>query len=156
MRADFLSLALSYRPVVDALQEADLKLGPMTGAELQRAIEMPARQLGVGIERGLTKRILDALGVGMSTFASLSVNSAGADLPLLEFALTLLWARRSDGFMTHAAYDEIGGVGQALAGYAEEVYGELTEEEQLQSAPYSRPACPARRGYGGHSPFGQP
>ncbi len=121
MRADFLSSALSYRPVVDALQEADLKLGPMSRVELQRAIEMPARHLGVDLEPGLTKRILDALGEGPG------------DLPLLEFALTLLWARRSDGLMTHAAYDETGGVEKALAGYAEEVFAELTGEEQLRA-----------------------
>lgn len=120
MRADFLSPALSYRPVVDALQESDLKLGPMTLAELQRAIEMPARRLGVELEPGLTQRMLDALGEGPG------------HLPLLEFALTLLWARRSDNLMTHAAYDETGGVDKALAGYAEEVYGELNEKEQLE------------------------
>src|SRR5207249_878825 len=61
LRADFLGPALSYRPMVDALQGADLKLGSMTRQELQSAIEMPARQLGVGIEAGLTKRILDAV-----------------------------------------------------------------------------------------------
>ncbi len=121
MRADFLSPALSYCPVVDAIQDADLKLGPMNKAELQRAIEMPARQLGVELEHGLATRILDAVGEGPG------------DLPLLEFALTLLWARRSGRFMTHAAYDEIGGVEEALAGYAEEVFGELTEEEQLRA-----------------------
>jgi hypothetical protein len=106
---------------VDALQNADLKLGPMTRAELQEAIEIPARLLGVSLERGLTKRILDALG-----------NEPG-DLPLLEFALTLLWARQSDHMMTHAAYDEMGGVEKALAGYAEEVYAELTPEEQVRA-----------------------
>jgi WD40 repeat protein len=121
LRADFLGPALAYRPMVDALQGADLKLGSMTREELQQAIEKPAAQLGVGIESGLTKRILDA------------VTDEPGNLPLLEFALTLLWARQSDGMLTHAAYDEIGGVDKALARYAEEVFSELTEEEQQRA-----------------------
>ena len=32
LRADFLGHALAYRPLADALQDADLKLGPMTRA----------------------------------------------------------------------------------------------------------------------------
>ena len=30
-------------------------------------------------------------------------------LPLLEFALTKLWERRREGFLTHDAYSAIGG-----------------------------------------------
>jgi WD40 repeat protein len=121
MRADFLGPALAYRPLVDALQGADLKLGSMTRRELQAAIEEPARQLGVHIEYGLTERILEV------------VSDEPGDLPLLEFALTLLWARQRNGMLTHAAYDEIGGVESALAGYAEEVFEELSDEEQARA-----------------------
>src|SRR5262249_31708486 len=112
LRADFVGHALSHRPLADVLQEADLKLGPMTHTELQTAIEEPAAQLGVQIEEGLTERILDA------------VSAEPGDLPLLEFALTLLWERQQGRTLTHAAYDAIGAVAQALAGYAEEVYGD--------------------------------
>ncbi len=121
MRADFLGPALLYRPMVDALQGADLKLGSMTRQELRAVIEVPAEQLKVKLEDGLTERILEA------------VSNEPGDLPLLEFALTLLWARQSNGMLTHASYNEIGGVEKALARYAEEVFTEFSEQEQQQA-----------------------
>jgi WD40 repeat protein/energy-coupling factor transporter ATP-binding protein EcfA2 len=118
LRADFLGQALSYRPFGDALQYADLKLSPMNREELQAAVEQPAAMLGVTIESGLTERILDA------------VSTQPGDLPLLEFALNQLWAKQRDAQLTHAAYEEIGGVEAALSRYAEEAYGRLNEEEK--------------------------
>jgi WD40 repeat protein/KaiC/GvpD/RAD55 family RecA-like ATPase len=118
LRADFLGQALSYRPFGDALQYADLKLSPMNREELQAAVEQPATMLGVTIESGLTERIIDA------------VSAEPGDLPLLEFALNQLWAKQRDAQLTHAAYEEIGGVEAALSRYAEEVYGRLNEEEK--------------------------
>ncbi|MFQ5793664.1 MAG: trypsin-like peptidase domain-containing protein [Candidatus Bipolaricaulia bacterium] len=118
LRADFFGHALSYRPFTDALQNADLKLGPMTRQELQDAIEKPAHQLGMKIDDGLTDHILNAIG------------EEPGNLPLLEFALTRLWERQRDGKLTHATYKKIGGVEKALAGYAEEEYDRLNQEEQ--------------------------
>ena len=118
LRADFLEQALSYRPFADALQYADLKLGPMTEEELLAAVEKPAALLGVTIEQWLTERILSA------------VSAEPGDLPLLEFALTQLWAKQLDAQLTHTAYDQIGGVEAALAHYADEAYNHLNEEEK--------------------------
>jgi CHAT domain/AAA ATPase domain len=119
LRADFLGYALSYRPVADALQEADVKLGPMNRQELEDAIALPAKKCGVPIESGLTERILDA------------IEREPGNLPLLEFALTLLWDKQRNGRLNHAAYKEIGGVESALARHAEEVYDKLNSLEQL-------------------------
>ncbi|NEQ86728.1 MAG: serine protease, partial [Moorea sp. SIO2I5] len=113
LRADFCGYALSYRPFADALQDADRKLGPMNREELQKVIEKPAQLLGVRIESGLTERILEA------------VEDEPGYLPLLEFALTLLWAKQQNGQLTHQAYEDIGGVEKALAEYAEEQYQNL-------------------------------
>jgi WD40 repeat protein len=118
LRADFLGQALSYRPWADALQYADLKLGPMNEEELQAAVEQPATILGVTIEPGLTERILEA------------VSTQPGDLPLLEFALEQLWAKQRDAQLTHADYEQIGGVEAALARYAEQAYSSLNEEEK--------------------------
>jgi len=79
MRADFMGQALAYRPLADALQGADLLLGPMNRDELHAAIERPAEVQGAALEAGLVERILDDVGEEPGT------------LPLLEFALTLLW-----------------------------------------------------------------
>jgi formylglycine-generating enzyme required for sulfatase activity len=118
LRADFLGYALSYRSFADALQNADVKLGPMNRQELQDAIAKPAQMLGVRIEEGLTERILEA------------VENSPGNLPLLEFALTQLWAKQRNGQLTHDAYEEIGGVEKALASYAEEVYRRLSEVDR--------------------------
>jgi hypothetical protein len=120
LRADFLGYALSYRPLNDALQNADVKLGPMNRQELQDAVQKPAEKQGVKLEQGLTERILEAVG------------EEPGNLPLLEFALTQLWEKQSNGKLTHAAYDAIGGVEKALSNHADDVYAQLTDEEQKQ------------------------
>jgi WD40 repeat protein len=118
LRADFLGQALSYRPFANALQYADLKLAPMTDSELFATIEKPAKFLGVTIESGLAERILQA------------VSAEPGDLPLLEFALTQLWTKQQSAQLTHAAYEEIGGVEAALARYADSAYNKLNFEEK--------------------------
>jgi hypothetical protein len=118
MRADFLGNALSYRPFADVLQNADLKLGPMNRAELTEVIEKPAQKLGVVFEAGLVERILG------------DVEKEPGILPLLEFALTELWQRRSGKQLTHAAYEEIGEVQGALARHANQEYGKLSEADR--------------------------
>ncbi|MBD1938807.1 trypsin-like peptidase domain-containing protein [Microcoleus sp. FACHB-68] len=121
LRADFLGYALSYRPFADALQNTDVKLGPMNRQEFQDVIEKPTQKQGVKMEQGLTKRILDAVG------------EEPGNLPLLEFALTQLWKKQRDGKLTHAAYDAIGGVEKALSNHAEEVYAQFSVLEHKQA-----------------------
>ena len=121
LRADFVGQALAYRPFADALQYADLKLGPMDRKELQDAIRKPAEKLHVKVEDGLTERILK------------EVSREPSHLPLLEFALTLLWAKQQDRKLTNAAYEEIGGLEQALARHADAIYEGLNEDEQQRA-----------------------
>ena len=52
------------------------------------------------------------------------------NLPLLEFALTLMWEQLDEGWFTHAAYENIGRVEGALARYAEKIYAGLDDDEQ--------------------------
>ncbi|OQY24033.1 MAG: hypothetical protein B6I35_02455 [Anaerolineaceae bacterium 4572_32.2] len=118
LRADFMGHALAYRPCADVLQNASLMMGPMSRDELRRAIEEPAERQGAAFEAGLVERLLDDVG------------EEPGNLPLLEFALTLLWERQSDGWLTHAGYEEIGRVEGALARYADEVFGALDEKER--------------------------
>lgn len=121
LRADFLGQALGYRPLADALQDADLKLGPMTPQELARAIEKPAQRQGVAFADGLVERILDDVG------------REPGHLPLLQFALTALWDKQEEGRLTHAAYEAIGRVQGAVARYAEDVFGQLSASEKEQA-----------------------
>lgn len=47
--------------------------------------------------------------------------------------MTQLWAKQRPGFLTYKAYKEIGGVTQALANHAEDVYAKLSEEQREQA-----------------------
>ena len=118
LRADFLGQALAHRSFADVLQDAALMLTPMTHSEMKTAIEKPARQVGVTFAPGLVERIVD------------DVENEPGQLPLLEFALTLLWERQEKKQLTHEAYEEIGRVEGALARYADQVYEALGEDEK--------------------------
>jgi WD40 repeat protein len=116
LRADFMGQALAYRPFADAIQGHDVKLGPMDRAELTRAIRLPAEAQGRVFEAGLVERIADDV-----------ADRPGA-LPLLEFALTRLWEKQEDGWLTHAAYDAVGRVSGAVTEHADAVYQGLPDE----------------------------
>jgi WD40 repeat protein/DNA-binding SARP family transcriptional activator len=118
LRADFMGQVLSHRPLADALQDGTFILGPMNREELQAAIQNPAEKQGAAFEAGLVNRILDDVG------------EEPGNLPLLEFALTLMWEQLDEGWFTHAAYENIGRVEGALARYAEKIYAGLGMDEQ--------------------------
>ena len=120
MRADFLANALSYRPFADMLQNADIKLGAMSRKELTDVIEKPAKKLGATFEAGLVERIL------------YDVENEPGNLPLLEFALTKLWKKRTGKQLTHDAYEAIGQVKGALADHANNWYEELKSKKEQQ------------------------
>ncbi|MCA9220143.1 MAG: DUF1549 domain-containing protein, partial [Planctomycetales bacterium] len=118
LRADFLGQMLAYRPLADALTDGDAKLGPMRRAEMTRAIVNPAHLRGVAFEPGLVARILD------------DVHEEPGGLPLLQFALDMLWMEQEENQLSHRAYERIGRVHGALARHAETVYADLNERDQ--------------------------
>ncbi|MFB2768952.1 hypothetical protein ACE1AT_06600 [Pelatocladus sp. BLCC-F211] len=122
LRADFFSYVLNYAPFGEALQQHKPHLlSAMNREEMETAIEQPAKKMGVTLEEGLTERILD------------DVKQEPGNLPLLEFALTQLWAKQNSGQLTHQAYEEIGGVDKALANHAEAVFEQLSEADQKRA-----------------------
>lgn len=121
LRADFCGQAYAYRPLADALQGADLKLGPMNREELEQAIARPAQLMQVEFEEGLTEWLLDDVG-----------QEAG-NLPLLEFALTELWKMQRQKTLVYHAYVRLGGVTRALANHADAVYAKLSQADQKRA-----------------------
>jgi WD40 repeat protein len=122
LRADFYSYVLNYPAFGEALEPHNpLSLRAMNQEEMLSCIERPAEKMGVKLAEGLTQLILK------------DVKQEPGNLPLLEFALTQLWEKQSQGKLTHEAYEQIGGVEKALALHAEAVYTELSEEEQKQA-----------------------
>lgn len=119
LRADFLEQVLGYRHLADVFDRSPKPmLGPMSSEELEMAIIYPARKLKVEFEGDLSTRIL------------YDVGKEPGNLPLLEFALTLLWDRQESGKLTYKAYDTLGKVQGALTHYADFIYSTLSSDEQ--------------------------
>ena len=113
MRTDFIDRALESPALGEVLRDGLLLVTPPTADELAQAIARPARAVGLEFESGLVDTITrDVLG------------QPGA-LPLLQHALTELFARRDGRRLTAARYRDSGGVPGALAQRAEEVYRSL-------------------------------
>jgi hypothetical protein len=93
----------------DRLQDAQIKLGPMTREELEHAIRRPAEKIQMEFEPGLLKRILNDVG------------GEPGNLPLLEFVLRELWDKRRGSVLLNDAYDAIGGPQGAVATKADEL-----------------------------------
>ncbi|MEV5508145.1 nSTAND1 domain-containing NTPase [Streptomyces orinoci] len=122
LRLDFLT-AMSRFPALERACETSAFFVNMPSTEQLR--EVVLSPLGsfhgaVRFEERLAERLLSDAG-----------RSPGA-LPLVEFALTLLWERRRQGVLTHASYEEIGHVAGALSTHAEravkERLGDLSDD----------------------------
>ncbi len=118
LRGDFTGRALEYRRLSDRMQGAQFNLGPMTRDELESTITGPAAKTGLGLEDGLTARLLE------------DAAAEPANLPLLEFVLRRLWEERDGPELTHAVYEHIGGLRGALTRHADAVFARLTPLEQ--------------------------
>lgn len=106
------------------LASAVALVGPMDTESLRAAITAPVAKVGsVAFEADLVDRILRDAG------------DEPGRLPLVEFALTELWRGRTGRMLTHQAYDRIGGVSGALAGYAEDELWHRLTPEQREKAP---------------------
>jgi len=123
LRADFYGRVLEHRALGERVDAGLVNVLPMDQAERRAAIKGPTLAAGRTFEAGLVERILD------------DVAEEPGNLPLLEFALTELWAQQTArGVLTHAAYDAIGQVQGAVARRAEAVYGELEREGRGDTA----------------------
>ncbi|MGQ0600495.1 MAG: nSTAND1 domain-containing NTPase [Anaerolineales bacterium] len=118
LRADFTHRPLHYVDFGELLRQRMEVILPMTPDELERAIAGPAERVGLALDSGLVSAIIRDVG-----------DQPGA-LPLLQYALTELFARREGRLLTKKAYAEIGGVLGALGRRAEDVYTGLNEGGQ--------------------------
>ncbi|MDP9342064.1 MAG: AAA family ATPase [Actinomycetota bacterium] len=121
IRADFVGHCAPYREFAELLAANLVLVGTMAADELRRAIELPARRVGLRVESELTEALLGDV-----------ADEPGA-LPLLSTALVELWQARSDGWLRMEAYERTGGVRGAVARLAEESFGRL-EGPQREAA----------------------
>ena len=97
LRADFYAHCAPYASLREAVAQHQEYVGPMTLAELRRAIEQPAQQSGWELEPALVDLLLRDVG-----------EEPGA-LPLLSHVLLETWNRRRGRRLTLAAYTASGG-----------------------------------------------
>ena len=118
LRADFYGACAHHAGLAAAVARHQVLLGPMTEAELRRAIVEPARCSGLRIEPGL----VDVLVTKIS-------GEPGA-LPLLSHALRSTWEVRDGRTLTLEGYRSTGGVEGAIAATADGAVDALDPADQ--------------------------
>ena len=118
LRSDFLGSTHQHPVLSGAVSRHGIIVGAMQEEELRCAIAEPASGAGQPLPEALVGRLLD--------------QPQGRDgaLPLLAFALQRVWEAQTRGEDPSRVLDQIGGVGGALAGRAEEIYQELGAADQ--------------------------
>lgn len=122
LRADLYELMLK-QPALKDLKEcgATLDLGPPGPAELAEIVRAPAAAAGLMFENDAEKGALDERLLGDAKTAD--------SLPLLQFALRRLYEKRVEAngetWLTHEAYDALGGLQGAIAAEAERAVSNL-------------------------------
>jgi len=121
LRSDFEDKARQMPRLAECIDRATIRLTPISPDGLHDAIEMPAKKLGVAFEPGLVDRIIQ------------DFHGQRGALPLLQFALTLLWEEQRNSELGAEAYSRLGGLQGALTRYADKVYEELVDEDQKRA-----------------------
>ena len=121
LRADFLDHPLRDPEFGELLRAGMVAVAAPSEDELAEAIERPARRVGVRFEPGLVSQIVA------------DVRDQPGALPLLQYALTELFANRTGDVLTLEGYLATGGVVGALGRRAEDLYARLR--------PSARAAC---------------
>ncbi len=118
VRTDFYTHCSAYPPLVAALQDTQLLVGPMDTDELRRAIVQPAMHSGCTVEGSLV--------------AELVAEAAGqpGTLPLVSHALLQTYHRRRGNTLTLAGYQAAGGIRDAATRTADTTYTALTTPRQ--------------------------
>ncbi|MFI9812558.1 nSTAND1 domain-containing NTPase [Saccharothrix variisporea] len=114
IRSDFYGRCAEHAVLAEAVNQAQVLVGPVDAAELREVIVKPAAAAGLIVERALTARLVDEV-----------VDEPGA-LPLVSHVLLETWRRRRGKTLTLQGYEAAGGVRGALAQTAERVYAGLT------------------------------
>ena len=115
MRADFYDRPLQYPEFGELIRSFSEVVLPLNEDEMREAIVGPAENVGLKVEPALVKAIINEVS-----------NQPGA-LPLLQYALTESFERRSGAFLSYAGYESAGGALGALASRAEEIFMQLSQ-----------------------------
>ncbi|WIY02627.1 hypothetical protein QRX60_01770 [Amycolatopsis mongoliensis] len=118
IRTDFYTHCARHADLAEAMQDAQVLVGPMTTEELRQAISRPAVDAGYRVENALVSRLVaDATG------------QPGV-LPLLSHALLETWRRRRGTTLTLAGYESTGGIERSVAQTSERTFATFSARQQ--------------------------
>lgn len=117
LRSDFIH-GLTHLPRLarQINEAARYVLNAMEESALTQVIQGMAQRAGLRLSEGLAERMVR------------DATSEGSQLPLLGHTLQGLWALRRGSTLTHERYEQLGGVGGALARQAEALLDNLGEK----------------------------
>lgn len=125
LRVDFLSRCGDHRLSGDLTLEHLLyderhhvSLGPLTESGLARIIEEPARLVGLTLQEGLARRIVD------------DARDEPGTLPLVQHVLDELWRAREDSTLSLRDYEDRGGIKGAFEALARSTWKGLVARGQ--------------------------
>ncbi|HEX4976425.1 MAG TPA: BTAD domain-containing putative transcriptional regulator [Nocardioides sp.] len=118
LRADHLGSTTDHPAFARVIERGLFLLGSMGPEQLRACIERPARQSGLLLEPGLVDLLLR------------EVEDEPGALPLLSHALRETWSHREGRTLTVAGYRASGGIREAVARSAEEVYEGVPEDSR--------------------------
>jgi DNA-binding SARP family transcriptional activator len=118
MRADFYGRCAEHARFARLIAPNQVLVGPMQPDELRRAIEEPARRVGLSVEPSLTEALIA------------DVLDEPGGLPMLSAALLEQWRERDGRSMRRTTYDRTGGVRGAVGRLAERTYEQLSADER--------------------------
>jgi uncharacterized protein (DUF697 family) len=122
IRADYETRARAESPALDRLLTSNIvRVLPMGVTELREAIVRPAKRAGVSFQESLPGQIIK------------DFQSQPNALPMLQVLLMLLWETQQERTLAVEAYRQLGGVEEALTGYANGVYDSLTHDDQTRA-----------------------
>jgi WD40 repeat protein len=120
MRADFWGECAPHPRLREMMTAHQELVGPMTPSELRSAIEQQAGAAELRLEAGLSERILE------------QVSGEPGAMPLLEHALLELWKHRHGRWLRYREYEALGGVQQAIARTADDIYEGLPDVDKAR------------------------
>ena len=118
LRADFFDRPLAYNQFGELLRQNLEAIVPMSAGELEQAVVGPAHRVGLAVEPSVVTQIVA------------EVSDQPGALPMLQYALTELFERRTGDLIDISGYEAVDGVLGALARRAEELFRRLDADEQ--------------------------
>ena len=122
VRADFYAACAQVPWLAERITDNQVLVGPMTDAELRRAITEPGRRAGLYLERNLVDAIVSEAG-----------NESGA-LPLVAHALVETWIRRNGQTLTLDGFRAAGGVAGAISQTADMTFEHRFDDAEKEAS----------------------